>query len=180
MNKYISRATSSARGEVFNPLTYPFFLSTLLYGIGFLAFSWTTGVSTTSLLVAMASIAPWVPFVWGAVAVLTIVAGVTFLMFNIPPAGKASGLVGFMVWLFAGFCWLQSGAWLLAVSVAFPNMYFWFWQYLSLRLFRAEDAEDIKTMEAYDRGEYDDKDNPKDSKIAREDNRGVDSEDQFK
>lgn len=174
MNKYFSRVTSSARGEVFNPLTYPFFLTTLLFGTAFVSYSWFNGVTTTSLFVIMESLGAFVPFVWGVVALATIVMGITFLMFNIPPAGKVSGLIGFTVWLFAGLCWMFGGYWLIAMSIAAPNMYFWGWQYLSLRLFRAEDAEDKATMEAYDRGEYDDELNPKDAKIAREDNRGRD------
>lgn len=172
-NKYLSRVTSSARGELFNPLTYPFFLATLLFGIGFVVFSFVNGL-TTPLFMVMESIAPWVPLVWGLSAISTIVMGATFLMFNIPPAGKLSGLLGCCVWIFAGFCWLQSSLWVLSFAVALPNGYFWLWQYLSLSLFRREDAEDKETMKAYDRGEYDDEDNPINAKADREDNRGVD------
>jgi hypothetical protein len=77
-------------------------------------------------------------------------------MFNIPPAGKISGLIGFMLWVFASFCYILTGGWLLLFSVALPNAYFWVWQYLSLSLFRREDAEDKATMDVYDTGGYDD------------------------
>lgn len=174
MNKYISRVTSSARGERFNPLTYPFFLATFLYGVIFVGFAWNEGVANFSLFSIMASIHVWVPYAWGIVAILTIIMGATFLMFDKPPAGKASGLIGFMIWLFAVLCWATAGSWLLAITVAGPNAYFWFWQYLSLSFFRREDAEDKVTMDAYNRGEYDDEENPKDSRIARKANRGKD------
>src|SRR6188768_75648 len=136
MNKFISRVTSSARGETFNPLIWPFLITTFSYGVGFTVFFFTKATSASSLFIAMSALHPSLPIIWGAVSLLTILVGFTFLLFNIPPAGKASGLVGFMVWLFAGFCWGLAGGWLLLVSVAIPNMYFWIWQYLSLSLFR--------------------------------------------
>jgi hypothetical protein len=174
MNKYLSRLTSSQRGEKFNPLIWPFFISTFAYGIGFAALFNFDGVGKSSLYQAMVTIHPYIPFAWGAVAVLTIIVGFTFLLFNIPPAGKLSGLVGFMVWVFAAFCWGLDGNWLLIFSVALSNMYFWIWQYLSLSVFRREDAADLETMVQYDAGNYDDELNPKDSKVARDDNRGRD------
>ena len=174
MNKYISRITSSQRGQKFNPLIWPFFIATMSYGIGFTIFLPLDIVTKSSLFMAMFTIHPWIPVIWGILAIATIVMGLTFLLFNIPPVGRLSGLLGFMVWVFASMCWLLDGNFLLIFSVGLANMYFWFWQYLSLSLFRREDAQDIYTMDMYDRGQYDDEENPKDSKAAREDNRGRD------
>ena len=174
MNKYVSRITSSARGESFNPLTWPFFIATLAYGIGFTVFYGIDGTQKSSLFTAMVDIHQSIPFIWGLVAIATIVVGFTFLLFNIPPAGKISGLVGFMVWVFASFCWGFNGAWLLLFAVAIPNMYFWIWQYISLSVFRREDAIDRDTMDGYDCGLYDNELLPKESRLIREDNRGVD------
>lgn len=176
MNKYLSRLTSSERGETFNPLTYPFLIATLAYGVGFSCFAWAAGVKASSLFTAMASIGAFIPYVWGALCVVVIIVGLTFLLFNIPPAGKVSGLAGFMLWVFAAFCWALTGGYLLLFAVALPNMWFWIWQYLSLSLFRREEAEDKATMRIYDRGGYDDKTNPKDAKTARQANRGVDKQ----
>lgn len=170
MNKYISRVTSSARGEVFNPLLWPFLFTTFVYGMGFTAFVWVDSIHYSSLFVAMTTIHPWIPFIWGTVAALTIIVGITFLLFNIPPAGKISGLIGFMVWVFAGFCWALTGGWFLTLALAIPNMWFWIWQYLSLSYFGAQDAEDARSLKAYNAGEYDD-DNG--GKALRESNRGV-------
>jgi hypothetical protein len=173
MNKYLSRLTSSARNETFNPLIWPFLISTFVYGLGFSFFTHTEGVEKSSLYIAMNDINPYAPHIWGGIAVGTIVCGLTFLLFNIPPAGKLSGLVGFMLWVFAAFCWGLTGGWLLIGSIALSNLWFWFWQYLSLSVFRREDAADQATMEAYDAGEYDD-DNG--GKRLRETNRGVDTQ----
>lgn len=174
MNKYFSRVTSSARGEVFNPLVWPFLFSTLAYGVGFTAFINTGAVGQSSLFIAMAGFHAVIPVIWGSIALITIFTGLTFLLFNIPPIGKVSGLIGFMLWLFASFCWGLSGGWLLMVSIGIPNLWFWFWQYLSLSHFRREDAEDKETMKFYDTGQYDNKKHPKDAKTDREDNRGKD------
>jgi hypothetical protein len=174
MNNYLSRLTSSARGETFNPLIYPSFMTTAAYGIGFTVFAGTHAVGESSLFIAMTAVGSFIPFIWGSIAILTIIGGFTFLLFNIPPIGKASGLVGFMLWTFALFCWALSGGWLLVTSLAIPNMWFWIWQYFSLSGFRREDAEDKLTMKNYDSGGYDDETCPDQSKIDREDNRGMD------
>lgn len=173
MNKYLSRLTSSARGETFNPLIYPSLIATLVYGLGFTFFSWTDTVSHSSLFTAMISIHEFIPVVWGVVALLVIVVGFTFLLFNVPPAGKSSGIAGFMLWVFAGFCWILTGGWFVTLAVGLPNMWFWFWQYLSLSHFNREVDADRQSMIDYDDGGYDNQDHPKDSKTAREDNRGA-------
>lgn len=142
MRKYWLLLTRSHRDELYNPLTYPFLISTLVYGIGFLFFSSTDDVGKSSLFVAMHSIAPAAPQLWGLVAVATIVLGLVFLLFNKPPYGRYSGLLGFMVWVFACFCWALTGAVLVAFAVGVPNLIFWFWQFLSLSRYHREDVED--------------------------------------
>jgi len=171
MNKYISRFTSSARGEVFNPLIYPFLMATLAYGIGFTVFGRTAGVAESSLWVAMYGLGSLLPFVWGVLALGTIVVGITFLLFNLPPAGRISGLVGFMLWTFATGCWAVTGGYLLIFAVGLPNMWFWFWQFFSLSNFKAQDVKDALTISNYEAGLYDDDNGGKE---LRESNRGRD------
>lgn len=170
MNKYFSRITSSQRGEAFNPLSWPFLLATIAYGVSFAFLSSTESVQLSSLFLAMHSLHAVIPLIWGIVAILTILLGFTFLLFRIPPIGKTSGLVGFMLWTFAGFCWAFTGGWVTVFAIAIPNMWFWIWQYLSLSVFRREDARDIATMKAYDKGSYD---RNKTGKAERLNNRGV-------
>src|SRR5687768_332443 len=113
MNKYFSRITSSARGEVFNPLLWPFLLATFAYGVGFaFVLPFTDAAGTSSLYVSMSQIGSYIPMIWGIAAVLNIVGGLTFLLFNIPPFGKATGLVGFTLWSFAAMCYILTGDWL--------------------------------------------------------------------
>jgi hypothetical protein len=170
MKKYLSRLTKSARGETFNPLIWPSLLCTLTYGIGFTLLLNSPSIAKSSLHIAMESIGPLIPVIWGALAVGTIILGLTFLLFNIPPAGKFSGIAGFMLWTFAWFAWVLTGGWFIAMAVAFPNMWFWFWQYLSLSHFRREDKEDEKFMKAYHAGEYDDDNGGRERRLN---NRGV-------
>lgn len=170
VGKYWSRLTRSARGETFNPLIWPALIATFVYGLGFSVFFWIETVGHSSLFEAMVSIHAALPIVWGVVALGTVVIGFTFLLFNIPPAGKVSGLIGFMVWLFAGFCWMLTGGWFVTLAVGVPNMWFWIWQYLSLSHFAGQDREDAATMIRYNEGEYDDDNGGKE---LRETNRGV-------
>lgn len=156
MKKYWSRLTSSARGEVFNPLTYPFLLAMLAYSLWLAVIIPLFDYKVDSTLyIAMAELAPVAPIVWGIIGLGTLIAGVTFMLFNIPPFGKVSGLVGFALWLFGAICFVMTDSWLSIFSVAVPNMIFWIWQYLSLSRFRREDARDAITMEQYGRRDFD-------------------------
>lgn len=152
MNKYFSRVTSSARGEKFNFLLWPFLLATFAYGVGFaLIMPFTTAAGDSSLYHSMHNLGSGIPVVWGAVALFVILTGLTFLLFNIPPFGKLSGLVGFILWTFGGMCYVLSHDYLTLFSVAIPNMVFWIWQYLSLSDFRKQDADDQITIDRYNR-----------------------------
>jgi hypothetical protein len=65
-----------------------------------------------------------------------------FLLMNKPPIGKFSGLMGFMLWIFAAFCWFLTGGAFVALAIALPNIWFWIWQYLSLAKFDKQDQVD--------------------------------------
>lgn len=104
--------------------------------------SWWDSVAHSSLYTAMVEIDPVIPYVWGTIAIVTIIVGFTFLLFNIPPAGKVSGLAGFMLWVFAGFCWWLTAGEFVVFAVALPNIWFWIWQYLSLSRFKREEKAD--------------------------------------
>lgn len=172
-----ARVSRSARGELFNPLIYPFLIATFFYGVGFSLFGWTEAVASSSLHSAMFSISPLLTVVWGILAVLVILVGIYVLIFDKPPVGKANCFVAWSLWFFAAIVYALTGGFLPLLSVALPSLWFWTWQYFSLMKFRAEDVLDRNTMARYDRGQYDDKRNPKDSKTDREDNRGVSTDD---
>lgn len=172
MNKYVSRITSSARGEVFNPLIWPFLWVTFVYGVGFACIlPFTDAFGTSSLYVSMQDVGEHIPILWGVVAVVNIVMGLSFLLFNIPPFGKISGIIGAMVWLYASIAYAFDSNWLVLLAVSGPNGFFWVWQYFKLAVFDKEDRKDKATMKAYDDGEYDDNNG---GKQLRLDNRGVD------
>lgn len=143
----IKKLTRSARGELFNPLLWPFLLSTLSYGLGFaIVFHFGFDIGTSSLYLAMESLLWFAPIIWGLSCIAVIVMGVTYLLFNVPRYGRISGLIGFSLWFFAGACYVYSGGYLTLFSVVVPNMWFWFWQYLSLSRFRREEVEDNKSL----------------------------------
>lgn len=141
-NRFFLRLTASARGETFNPLIYPSLICTLIYGLGFTVFSWVDSIKASSLYQAMHKVDPATPVVWGLCAVVTIVLGMVFLLLDRPPIGKLSGLAGFMLWVFAAFCWWLTEAQFVVFAVALPNLWFWVWQYLSLSKFNKQDVFD--------------------------------------
>lgn len=169
-----ARVSRSARGELFNPLIYPFLLATFFYGVGFFFFGWTEAVASSSLHSAMLTISPLLTIIWGALAILVILVGVYVLVFDKPPVGKANCFVAWSLWFFAAVVYALTGGWLPLLSVALPSLWFWTWQYFSLAKFRAEDVLDRDTMVRYNRGQYDDTNG---GKQLRLDNRGVDPQD---
>ena len=175
MNKYISRLTSSSRGEPFNILSWLFLVPTFFCGLAAVLGTQVGIGGATALITAALNLAlPYGAVIWGLFAMFNIVMGATFLLFNFPPFGKASGIIGFMIWIWAGFCFLYANLYLLVAILCIPQAFFWIYQYFILSKFRLEDAIDKKTLDDYDRGRYDDELNPKDSKIDREENRGKD------
>lgn len=172
-----ARVMRSARGELFNPLIYPFLLATFAYGVGFIKFVCSDRGTSSSLFAAMFSISPTLTLIWGILAVLVVIVSFYVLVMDRPPIGKANCMMAWMLWMFAGLVYVLTGGWLPLFAVALPSLYFWTWQYFSLSKFRRQDLLDRATMKRYDEGQYDDKLNPKDGKADREDNRGVDEAD---
>lgn len=126
MNKYVNRV----RSKVLHALVWPFLAATIAYGIGFTAFNSASGVTASSLYHAMFSMHPALPVVWGAVALVAIILVMVYLALEVRWANKVSSLLGSMVWIFASFCYILTGGWLLLFAVSLPNLYFWVWEYL--------------------------------------------------
>lgn len=150
MNKYMSRITSSARGETFNFLIWPFLLTTVSYGVGFALVYPFFESQASSLHGVMYDIAPWLPLVWGISCLVVIATGLIFLLFNRPPWGKFSGLLGFVLWSFAAACYGMAMNFVVLFAVAIPQSMFWGWQWINLRRLRDEDIEDEESMEDFD------------------------------
>lgn len=169
-----TRLTRSARGELFNPLIYPFILVTFAYGIGFTFFSNTDPVGQSSLYQSMTAISPLLTTIWGIAAISVILIGFYVLVKDKPPLGKFNCFLSFLLWFFAATVYVLTSGWLTLFAVVVPSLYFWTWQYFSLARFRDEDVLDKATMVRYNEGEYDDDNGGKE---LRETNRGVDEED---
>lgn len=144
------RASRSARGELFNPLIYPFILATFAYGMGF-TFLRLLGRESgaSSLFNAMVSISPTLTLIWGVLAIAVILVGAYVLVKDKPPIGKANCFVAWSLWAFASIVYALTGGWLPLFSVALPSLYFWTWQYFTLAEFRRQDVADAETMRRY-------------------------------
>ncbi len=87
----------------------------------------------SSLFLAMNAISPSLPLVWGLGALVAVALAVVSLSMNFRSGPKLAGLLGFMVWVFAAFCWYLTGGLLLVFAVALPNAWFWSWVLLQNR-----------------------------------------------
>lgn len=116
-----------------NPLIYPFLLATLVYGIGFVAFGPLPGVEASSLFQALITLGTALTVTWGAVGLIAIALMIYALKRLDERVERIAGILGFMVWVFAGCAWLLTGGWLLAGSIAIPNAWFWAWAFYNSR-----------------------------------------------
>lgn len=140
MTNYIKRFVyvGSDEHSKINPLIWPFLLATTLYGLGFMLLGDWTGVSSSSLFGAMYDLHNFLPTLWGLVASLAGAAAVTIIARRSGWWGELAALLGFSVWLFAFFVYLLQGFWLVLLTVALPNLYFWTWWYFRVKWYERQ------------------------------------------
>lgn len=115
-------------------LFYPFLFSTFFYGLGFSLFGWWSGVNQSSLFICMNAIHAWVPIVWGVGAAVAVILAVILLVGRKWPfLGQYASMFGFLVWLFASWVYILNGFWLVLLTVALPNAFFWLYYYVAVK-----------------------------------------------
>lgn len=121
-----------------NPLIYPFLFATTLYGLGFLFLGDWSGVSTSSLFTATIALHKFLPALWGLFASLAGILGFVTLLVRQPFLGEAPSFLGFSVWAFAAFVYILNSYWLVLLTVALPNLYFWVWWFFRVKWYERE------------------------------------------
>lgn len=128
------RLTHNRDGEALNPLIHIFFFTTLIYGVSFTFFAWTDSVHESVLYQHTEQTFGRLPLpIWGVCAMLVVVLN-TWAIYSRHRSwlGK-SGMLGFGVWLFALFIYLQDGLWFQLLAGAVPNLAFWSWYYMRVK-----------------------------------------------
>lgn len=141
MTNYLKRLVYvDAEGkQKITPLFYPFLFSTFFYGLGFAAAGHWSGVYTSSLFTAMTNLHPWLPLFWGLAALTAcVLASILILGRKWPWMGEYAAMFGFLVWLFAGFVYLLNGYWLVLLTVAIPNTFFWCFYYVRVKWYERQ------------------------------------------
>lgn len=144
MTNYVRRLIyiDAAEKQKINPLFYPFLFASLLYALGFTFLGWWTGVSTSSLHTAMTAIHVWLPEAWGVVTLVAVVFALILLLGRRwANLGEYAAMMGFLVWTFAAMVYILNGYWLVLLSVALPNAFFWCYYYVRVKWYeRQKDA----------------------------------------
>lgn len=132
VNKYLTRLIYREQGstERVNDLVWPFLFASLIYGLGFATLGWWDGVSTSSLYKAMNETDVWLPEIWGTCAALASILALVFISTRKTVLGEVSAFFGFLVWAYAVWVYAEAGFWLVVLTVALTNAYFWGWLYL--------------------------------------------------
>lgn len=134
MANYLRRLLFLDRQTRINPLLYPFLWATGIYGLGFAFLGHWSGVSSSSLYTAFALVHHWLPALWGFAAVLATILAIALMLTRYSGhLGHAAALLGFLVWVFAGCIYAINGYWLVMLTVAAPNIYFWAFYYLRVK-----------------------------------------------
>jgi hypothetical protein len=124
-----------------NPLFYPFLFATLVYGLGFSLFGFTSGVSSSSLYGALVAMHTVMPVLWGSVAVIAgLLAFYAILTRKTHGVSASAAMMGVCLWLFAAITYLQGGYILVILTVAFPNLFFWVYWYIRLKWYQRQKA----------------------------------------
>lgn len=122
-----------------NPLFYPFIIATFLYGFGFSLFNWWSGINKSSLYQAMYSTAASMPVIWGSMAALASIFAIILALYRRGGLlGEVAAMFVFLVWLYAAWIYGEGGYWLVMLSVAGPNTYFWAWYYTRVKWWERE------------------------------------------
>lgn len=136
MTNYLNRLRFlDSKGKIrVNTLAFPFLFATGAYGIGFALFNKFSGVSKSSLYQAMYEVGPHIPILWGILAIAAATLAMLLLITRIlGVVGEASSMMGFLVWLYAAFIYLDGGFYLVLITVALPHVYFWGWYYTRVK-----------------------------------------------
>ena len=128
--------------QAVNPLVYPFLFATIIYGLGFIASPILgTAVSTSSLFTAMGALHNFLPPLWGICALLAGTLGTYCLLTrHTKYISATASMLGVMVWLFATFIYIGNGFFLVTLTVATVNLYFWVWWYIRLKWYQRRKA----------------------------------------
>lgn len=117
-----------SEGEPQNFLSYIFFLTMLIYGVVFTFFPMSGAVQATALATAIIS-----PIIWGA-ACLTIVAMALYSIASRRQwVAEATGMLGFLIWVYGFSLYILLGAYFAAFVVYFPQMLFWTFWYVGVK-----------------------------------------------
>ena len=100
-------------------------LLTLLYGVVFIIMTQTEAYGLSSLYSVMLDVHPRGPLVWG-------IAAIAAAVLALARQARLASMLGFMVWLFAGICYIIMGNYLLFICLTVPLMLFWLLEYAGM------------------------------------------------
>lgn len=111
-----------------------FFWMTFVNGLFFSVLDNTNGVQESVLYQHTRDAFGALPLpIWGVCAMLVTVINTTAIYFRHRSWLGAGGMLGFGLWTFAFFIYLQDGLWFQMLAGAVPNMAFWAWYYFRVK-----------------------------------------------
>ena len=139
MKRFVSHIRYKADGTKVNPLIHVFFFVTLVFGLGFTIFYNEPSVQQSILFSQTISLfgLGQIKF-WGALALFTAVGNWWVHGVRLRKAISPFAILGFLLWAFAFFIYLQSGFWFQLFAGALPNMIFWAWLWLDIKRFERD------------------------------------------
>lgn len=128
------RLMHNREGWPLNPLIYIFFYLTAVNGIFFTFLTSLDTVQQSVLYQHTRDAFGTMPLpIWGVCAMLAVAINLTAILGRHRKLLGYGGMLGFGVWLFAGFIYVQDLLWFQALVGAVPNLIFWAWYYFRVK-----------------------------------------------
>lgn len=83
----------------------------------------------------MSAVHTIIPPIWGALLLFVSIANYFVLAYRLLNLGAATAFIGFLCWMFASIMFAQQANIVILLSVGVPNLWFWVWYYLRVKLY---------------------------------------------
>lgn len=134
MRDFLWRFTHDRDGNTLNPLMHIFFFVTLINGLFFTFSTHSDSVKESALYRHTTDAFGNAPLpIWGVCAMLVVAINTVAIVFRHRSLLGWGGMLGFGVWCFAAFIYLQDGLWFQLLAGAIPQIAFWAWYYFRVK-----------------------------------------------
>ena len=115
----------------FGVLTWAFLAANFIYALGFILTAFTAFRTKSSLYESLDSVWDRLPEAWGLATMLAVLACLLAARFDWKRLGGVACSLGMAAWTYAMLIYIQTGYYVVALSIAALYLTFWVWLYFT-------------------------------------------------